>query len=73
MKKWLTACLLAIVLLFAATSAMADHRKANGDNCIGDTFQIAILPKPNTHCSALSAGKNLQRIIGRKAGMKPHA
>ena len=40
MKKWLTACLLAIVLLFAATSAMADHRKANGDNCIGDTFQI---------------------------------
>ena len=40
MRKWLTACLLAIVLLFAATSAMADHRKANGDNCIGDTFQI---------------------------------
>ena len=40
MKKWLVACLLAIALLFVATTAMADRRKANGDNCIGQTFQL---------------------------------
>ena len=40
MKKWLAACLLAMALLFVTTAAMADHRKANGDNCIGDTFQL---------------------------------
>ena len=39
MKKWLVACLLAMALLFVTTAAMAEHRKANGDNCIGDTFQ----------------------------------
>ena len=40
MKKWLTACLLAIALLFVASSAMAGHNRTNGDNCIGQTFQL---------------------------------
>ena len=40
MKKWLVACLLAIALLFVATTAMADHRKANGENCIGQSFTL---------------------------------
>ena len=40
MKKWLTACLLAIALLFVATTAMAAHIRLNGDYCEGDTFEI---------------------------------
>ena len=53
MKKWLVACLLAIVLLFVATTAMADHRKANGDNCIGQTFQLlnATETEHTLHCT----------------------
>ena len=53
MKKWLAACLLAIALLFVATTAMADHRKANGDNCIGQTFQLlnATETKHTLHCT----------------------
>lgn len=31
MKKWLVTCLLAIALLFVATTAMAGHTKANGE------------------------------------------
>ena len=53
MKKWLAACLLAIALLFVATTAMADHRKANGDNCIGQTFQLlnATENEHTLHCT----------------------
>ena len=56
MKKWLVACLLAIVLRFVATTAMADHRKANGDNCIGQTFQFLNATETEhtlrcTHCN----------------------
>ena len=40
MKKWLTACLLAIALLFVATTAMAAHIRLNGDYCEGNTFEI---------------------------------
>ena len=52
MKKWLAACLLAIALLFVATTAMAAHRKANGDNCIGQTFQF-LNATETEHCTAL--------------------
>ena len=53
MTKWLVACLLAIALLFVATTAMADHRKANGDNCIGQTFQLlnATENEHTLHCT----------------------
>ena len=53
MKKWLAACLLAIALLFVATTAMAAHRKANGDNCIGQTFQFlnATETEHSLHCT----------------------
>ena len=40
MKKWLTACLLAIALLFVATTAMAGHTKANGDYCLGGSYAL---------------------------------
>ena len=40
MKKWLAACLLAIALLFVATTAMAAHIRLNGDYCEGNTFEI---------------------------------
>ena len=40
MKKWLVACLLAIALLFVATTAMAAHIRLNGDYCEGNTFEI---------------------------------
>ena len=40
MKKWLVTCLLAIALLFVATTAMATHIRLNGDYCEGNTFEI---------------------------------
>ena len=40
MEKWLTACLLAIALLFVATTAMAGHTRLNGYYCEGNTFQL---------------------------------
>jgi len=40
MKKWLVTCLLAIALLFVATTAMAAHIRLNGDYCEGNTFEI---------------------------------
>ena len=40
MKKWLAACLLAIALLFAATTAMAGHNKANGEYCLGGSYAL---------------------------------
>ena len=40
MKKWLVTCLLAIALLFVATTAMAGHIRLNGDYCEGNTFEI---------------------------------
>ena len=40
MKKWLVTCLLAIALLFVATTAMAGHTRLNGDYCEGNSFQI---------------------------------
>ena len=40
MKKWLTACLLAIALLFVATTAMAGHTKANGEYCLGGSYAL---------------------------------
>ena len=39
MKKWLVTCLLAIALLFVATTAMAAHIRLNGDYCEGNTFE----------------------------------
>ncbi len=38
MKKWLAACLLAMALLFVATTAMAGHTRLNGDYCEGNSF-----------------------------------
>ena len=40
MKKWLVTCLLAIALLFVATTAMAGHTRLNGDYCEGNTFEL---------------------------------
>ena len=40
MKKWLVTCLLAVALLFVATTAMAAHIRLNGDYCEGNTFEI---------------------------------
>ena len=40
MKKWLVTCLLAIALLFVATTAMAAHIRLNGDYCEGNNFEI---------------------------------
>ena len=40
MKKWLVTCLLAIALLFVATTAMAAHIRLNGDYCEGNAFEI---------------------------------
>ena len=40
MKKWLVTCLLAIALLFVATTAMAAHIRLNGDYCERNTFEI---------------------------------
>ena len=40
MKKWLVTCLLAIALLFVATTAMSAHIRLNGDYCEGNTFEI---------------------------------
>ena len=40
MKKWLVTCLLAIALLFAATTAMAGHNKANGEYCLGGSYGL---------------------------------
>ena len=40
MKKCLVTCLLAIALLFVATTAMAAHIRLNGDYCEGNTFEI---------------------------------
>ena len=45
MKKWLTACLLAIALLFVATTAMAGHTRLNGDYCEGNSFQQGKIEK----------------------------
>ena len=45
MKKWLTACLLAIALLFVATTAMAGHTRLNGDYCEGNSFQRGKIEK----------------------------
>ena len=39
-RKWLVTCLLAIALLFVATTAMAAHIRLNGDYCEGNTFEI---------------------------------
>ena len=36
MKKWFVACLLAMVLIFAATAAMAHTRPDNGEVCEAD-------------------------------------
>ena len=40
MKKWLVTCLLAIALLFVATTAMAGHTKANGEYCLGGSYAL---------------------------------
>jgi len=40
MKKWLVTCLLAIALLFVATTAMAAHTKANGEYCLGGSYAL---------------------------------
>ena len=40
MKKWLVTCLLAIALLFVATTAMAGHNKANGEYCLGGSYAL---------------------------------
>ena len=40
MKKWLVACLLAIALLFVATTAMAGHNKANGEYCTSASYRL---------------------------------
>ena len=40
MKKWLFTCLLAIALLFVATTAMAGHTKANGEYCLGGSYAL---------------------------------
>ena len=40
MKKCLVTCLLAIALIFVATTAMAAHIRLNGDYCEGNTFEI---------------------------------
>ena len=42
MKKWLVTCLLAIALLFVATTAMAAHIRLNGDYCEGNSFQVVV-------------------------------
>ena len=42
MKKWLVTCLLAIALLFVATTAMAGHTRSNGDYCEGNSFQLVV-------------------------------
>ena len=40
MKKWLVTCLLAIALLFVATTAMAGHTRLNGEYCLGDSYAL---------------------------------
>ena len=45
MKKWLAACLLAMALLFVATTAMAGHTRLNGDYCEGNSFQLRKIEK----------------------------
>ncbi len=40
MKKWLVTCLLAIALLFVATTAMAGHTRSNGDYCLGGSYAL---------------------------------
>ncbi len=40
MKKRLVTCLLAIALLFVATTAMAGHTKANGEYCLGGSYAL---------------------------------
>ena len=40
MKKCLVTCLLAIALLFVATTAMAGHTKANGEYCLGGSYAL---------------------------------
>ena len=43
MKKWLVTCLLAIALLFVATTAMAGHNKANGEYCPSSSYGLVDL------------------------------
>ena len=45
MKKWLVTCLLAIALLFVATTAMAGHTRLNGDYCVGNSFRLGKIEK----------------------------
>ena len=40
MKKWLVTCLLAIALLFVATTAMAGHTRLNGEYCLGGSYAL---------------------------------
>ena len=40
MKKWLVTCLLAIALLFVATTAMAGHTRSNGEYCLGGSYAL---------------------------------
>ncbi len=40
MKKWLVTCLLAIALLFVATTAMAAHIRLNGEYCLGGSYAL---------------------------------
>ena len=49
MKKCLVTCLLAIALLFVATTAMAAHIRLNGDYCEGNTFEIRKREKKDYH------------------------
>ena len=64
MKKWLVTCLLAIALLFVATTAMAAHIRLNGDYCEGNTFEIRKKKKITIRCTVTAAMMSLQRIIG---------
>ena len=40
MKKWLVTCLLAIALLFVATTAMAGHTRLNGEYCLSGSYAL---------------------------------
>ena len=51
MKKWLVTCLLAIALLFVATTAMAAHIRLNGDYCEGNTLKYAKEKKITIRCT----------------------
>lgn len=64
MKKWLVTCLLAIALLFVATTAMAGHTKANGEYCLGGSYAL-LKEYENQHLrGAMTARKRSWRITG---------